>query len=357
MNETFKKLLKNSKTHIVHFERSLAHFSHIPMIGLRVTWGCESGHWQESPGDCVTANIPRIMADLVPEMIDSTMWEDPEGVPSNISTAGLWEAILECWPFTSTDKTRMALNGVHIGIDGCVGLDGTRMNLVAGPWGAHLTPDERHLIVPNSVIKMAKPLAKSLTTFRVFTRSTFTERNVWDDSLNKAVPKLCEDKFHVCMMNFLGKDGTMFTASWDCADLNPYPNYRQVVPRQHDCVMEVNLDEMRSALAKAAPLASKNTREVALTPVSGGWAMEVRNHDLGISEYQQTGLIRCLPLGGAEIPPRIGFKLDFLVDAIGKKAKTAVFKMNKPTQAVVIDRIGTFDDANFKIIMPLRLVD
>lgn len=358
MNETFKKLLKASKAHVVHFERSLAHFSHNPIAGLRVTWGCESGHWQEAPGACVTSGIARIMANLLPEMQDAaTMPYELEGVPSNISTSGLWEAILECWPYTSNDRTRMALNGVHIGTDGCIGLDSIWMNLIAGPWGAQLTPDERHLIVPNSVIKMAKPLAKSLTTFRVYTRSTFTERNVWDEALGKPVPKLCEDKFYSCLMNFLGKDGAMFTAQWDCADLAPYPNYRQVVPRQHDCIMEVNLDEMRAALYKAAPLASKNTREVALTPVSGGWAMEVRNHDLGISEYQQTGLIRCLPLGGAEIPPRIGFKLDLLMDAIGKKAKTAVFKMNKPTQAVVIDRIGTFDDANFKIIMPLRLVD
>ena len=356
MNETFKKLLKNSKTHIVHFERSLAHFSHAPVIGLRVTWGCESGHWQETPGDCVMANIPRIMADLVPDMIDSKMWDEPEGVASNIATDGLWEAILECSPYTSTDKARLALNGVHIGTEGCVGLDGTFMNLAAGPWGSHLTPDERHLIVPNAVIKMAKPLAKSLTTFRVFTRSTFTERNVWDDSLNKAVPKLVEDKFYVCMMNFLGKDGAMFTASWDCADLAPFPNYRQVVPRHHSCSMEVNLEEMRATIAKAAPIASKNTREVALTPVVGGWAMEVRNHDLGISDYQQVGLIRCYPLGGSEIPPRIGFNLDLLAAIIGKKAKTAVFKMNMPTQAVVVDRIGTFDDASFKIIMPIRLV-
>jgi DNA polymerase III sliding clamp (beta) subunit (PCNA family) len=357
MNETFKKLLKASKTHVVHFERSLAHFSHSPIAGLRITWGCESGHWHEGAGACGITGIPRIMADLVPEMQEAVTWDGPEGVESNISTAGLWEAILECWPYTNNDQTRLALNGVHIGVDGCVGLDGARMNLIAGPWGAHLTPDERHLIIPNSVIKMAKPLAKSLTTFRVYTRSTFTERNVWDEALNKLVPKLCEDKFHVCMMNFLAKDGAMFTASWDCADLNPYPNYRQVVPRQSSCIMEVNLDEMRAALAKAAPLASKNTQEIALTPVSGGWALEVRNHDLGISEYQQIGLIRCLPLEGSEIPPRIGFNLNYLLETIGKKAKTAVFKMNTPTQAVVIDRIGTFDDASFKIIMPLRLVD
>lgn len=347
MNETFKKLLKNAKTHIVHFERSLAHFSHSPVSGLRVTWGCESGHWQETPGDCVMANIPRIMADLVPEMIDSKMWDGPDGIPSNLPTEGLWEAILGCWPYTSTDKTRLALNGVHIGIDGCVGLDGTYMNLIAGSWASHLTPDERHIIVPNAVIKMAKPLAKSLATFRVFTRSTFTGYG----------DKVTEDKLYTCMMNFQAKDGTMFTASWDCADLAPYPNYRQVVPRQHACVMEVNLEEMRAAIAKAEPLVSKDTREIALTPVSGGWAMEVRNHDLGISDYQQVGLIRCFPLSGSEIPPRIGFNLSLLTEIIGKKAKTAVFKMNAPTQAVVVNRIGTFDEANFKIIMPLRLVD
>lgn len=358
MNETFKKLLKASKARTVHFERSLAHFSHTPIGGLHVTWGCESGHWQEAPGACDITGIARIMADLVPEMQDAaTMPYELEGVSSNISTAGLWEAILECWPYTSSDKTRMAMNGVHIGTDGCIGLDGHRLSLVAGQWGAHLTPDERHLIVPNAVIKTAKPLAKSLTTFRVYTRSTFTERNVWDEALGKPVLKLCEDKFYCCLMNFLGKDGAMFTAQWDCADLAPYPNYRQVMPRQHDCIMEVNLDEMRAALAKAAPLASKITREVALTPVSGGWTLEVRNHDLGISEYQQSGFIRCLPLSGSEIPPRIGFNCDYLAEVIGKKAKTAVFKMNKPTQAAMIDSIGTFDDTNFKLIMPLRLDD
>lgn len=355
MNETFKKLLKNSKTHIVHFERSLAHFSHIPVRGLRVTWGCESGHWQETPGACGVASIARIMADLVPEMQDAAIWDGPEGVPSNLPTEGLWEAILECAPYTSTDKTRLALNGVHIGTDGCVGLDGTFMSLIAGPWASHLTPDERHIIVPNSVIKMAKPLAKSLTTFRVFTRSTFSEQRVWDDAQEKAIFKTVEDRLHTCMMNFLAKDGTMFTASWDCADLAPFPNYHQVVPRQHSCVMEVDLEEMREAITKATPLVSKSTREVVLAPVSFGWAMEVRNHDLGISDYQQVGLIRFRPLKGSEIPPRIGFNLDRLSAIIGKKAKTAVFKMNMPTQAVLVDHIGTFNDTNFKVIMPLRL--
>ena len=357
MKDAFKKLLKASKSSVVQFERSLAHFSHSPIPGIRVVWGVESGIWKDDSCACGIAGIPRIMADLEPEMMDATPWEDPEGEVSNLPVGGLWDAILECAPYASIDKTRLALNGVHIGTDGVVATDGHRINFVAGNWASHLTHDERHIIVPSSVIKMAKPLAKSLSTFRIYTKVIFNEAKVWSEEKREMIPTIIRNELHSCMMNFVSKDGTIFSASWACVDNGPFPQYRMVIPKQSSSVVEVDLEAMRAAVSKAMPFASKNTRQIVLTPSYCGWVLEVQNHDLGINEYQHCGLIQVNRLDSCANPPRIGFNVDYLSDAIGKKAKTARFSLNMPTQAVKIDKIGTHDESNFKILMPLRIVD
>lgn len=311
----------------------------------------------------------RILAGLTPEWSDSDPMDGLEGVQrSLICLDGLWAAVVECWGYTSGDRTSRSLNGVCIsgrdGYRGAVATDGHRLRFIPGEWAQEDTCLDREgdwLIIPNEVIKIAKPLAKTLHAVITYDKQGEVvipakpeKKNPWTGEMMVAVPEHTEiTHTRFVEMQWITKEGQMFSAWWNATEFAPYPNFVQVVPKQFATEQLLDGGDLRKAIKAAAPLVPKTTQQIEFERGQGGYSnpikMQYMNHDLGIKEYVTAGTIQAIPQRGNEFITNIGFNLKYLEQVIGKEDKL-LFKFNSPVQAVVVER-----SQGFCIIMPLRI--
>lgn len=358
--ETTKKILSKTKSCHHTWVGKRVHFVQNTKMQPSYTlhWNAPSGADLEE--GCKWSGLDsndRLLAGLPPLWSDSTPIDPLEGVQrSLVCLDGLWAAILECAGYTSGDRTRLSLNGVCIsGVDGyrgAVATDGHWLRFIPGEWAQEdCQPGQDYLIVPNEVIAIAKPLAKTLHSVIVYDRRTekATTCKGWHDGEEREAGYILVDHTYFVEMQWMDKAGEMFSCWWNASDFAPYPNFRQIVPRSHATVQKVNCEQLRTAIKACSSLVSKSTRQIEFRPAPGGISFEYTNFDLGIKESAVAGRVDAKSLEGNDLIPEIGFNVAYLEQAIAKE-REAVFKFNSPVQAVVIER-----SLGFCIVMPLRI--
>ena len=132
----------------------------------------------------------------------------------------------------------------------------------------------------------------------------------------------------------------------------PYPNYEQVIPREHDKNITADKSAFTAALRRMSIVASDQTHRIRLAFANGACKLSVTTPDLGEAQEEMTVAYEGDPL-------EIGFNAAYLIEVL-KYAPTDEVRMSfkGPERAATCEPVGWDDPASYlTLVMPLRLLD
>ena len=203
---------------------------------------------------------------------------------------------------TSTDSTRLSLNGVFLeakdGKVSMVATDGHRLGRASiDQEGAELS---NGVIIPHKALQQILHMAKGDSTVEVRTSATHI---LFNTGSIQVISKLYE---------------------------GPYPSYRSVIPQQFERTAQANTTEFQNKILELS----------ATDPDVGGDSREA----LAITHNGEGSFC-------------IGFNGQFLAEILSMcKSEEVIMKMNNPLGACIIEPVG--DNMNFSfLLMPTHLTD
>jgi DNA polymerase III beta subunit len=144
--------------------------------------------------------------------------------------------------------------------------------------------------------------------------------------------------------HFLAKSG----GATLCTQLieGQYPNYEEAIPRDNDKKVEVDTEQLASALRRATVLTTEERHLVKLKLQKGKMVVEAETPEVGEAVVD-------VPVDYAGEELEIGFNPDFLVDALKAIGKSNILlEFKGPTTAAVMKK----QDCLY-VVMPIRLAE
>ena len=133
----------------------------------------------------------------------------------------------------------------------------------------------------------------------------------------------------------------------------PYPNFRQVIPRENSRLVTIATTELEAAVRRVSVLSNAITHQIRLSIGSGMVEISTTNMDIG-GESHET-----LPVRYDGESLAIGFNAAFMLEILRKiETDDVVLELETPTSASLLKPVGI--DASEELlylIMPLRLND
>ena len=225
---------------------------------------------------------------------------------------------------TSTDSTRLNLNGVYLeakdGKISMVATDGHRLGRASiDQEGANL---ENGVIIPKKVMQHILHIAKSDANIEVRTSATHI---LFNTDSTQVISKLYE---------------------------GPYPNYRAVIPQNFERTMQANTLELQNKIRSVISMANARTRQIRLQMDGNNLELSATDPDVGGDSREALAVTH-----NGEGSFCIGFNGQYLSEILGlSKSEEIVMKMNAPIGACVIEPVGENMGFSF-LLMPLRLVE
>ena len=225
---------------------------------------------------------------------------------------------------TSTDSTRLNLNGVYLeakdGKISMVATDGHRLGRASiDQEGANL---ENGVIIPKKVLQHILHVAKSDSNIEVRTSATHI---LFNTDSTQVISKLYE---------------------------GPYPNYRAVIPQNFERTMQANTQDLQNKIRSVISMANVRTRQIRLQMDGNNLELSATDPDVGGDSREALAVTH-----NGEGSFCIGFNGQYLSEILGlSKSEEIVMKMNSPIGACVIEPVGENMGFSF-LLMPLRLVE
>ena len=225
---------------------------------------------------------------------------------------------------TSTDSTRLSLNGVFLEAkDGKVSMvttDGHRLGRASiDQEGAELS---NGVIIPHKALQQILHMAKGDSTVEVRTSSTHI---LFNTGSIQVISKLYE---------------------------GPYPSYRSVIPQQFERTAQANTTEFQNKIRSVISMANARTRKIRLQFDSNILELSATDPDVGGDSREALAITH-----NGEGSFCIGFNGQFLAEILSMcKSEEVIMKMNNPLGACIIEPVG--DNMNFSfLLMPTHLTD
>jgi len=200
----------------------------------------------------------------------------------------------------SKDMTRLALNGFYVHQDGVVATDGHRLHL------AHGTHDT-DMIVPPKVLKLAKEAPTKCLVSNNAIANFLALVYPWGHIVSKIIE-------------------------------GPYPNYKQVIPRESSLKIQAPVAQLLEAAKKATDM-RKDGGRVSMHH-KAIWAMD------NDGKWHQTAVLPTLPESVV-----IQFNGGYLIESLKGLAGTLTIGYRSSTQAMVLNPDNREET---RILMPLR---
>lgn len=130
----------------------------------------------------------------------------------------------------------------------------------------------------------------------------------------------------------------------------PFPNYRQVIPKDNDKELVVGREELSKAVRRVAVLADALTHQVRLTLSKKKVELVVATPDVGEAREEIPG-----KFGGDSM--EVGYNANYLLDVLKHLGGEDVrFLLGTPVGAAVVNAMDeTEDEEHVCLLMPLRL--
>ena len=225
---------------------------------------------------------------------------------------------------TSTDSTRLNLNGVYLeakdGKISMVATDGHRLGRASiDQEGANL---ENGVIIPKKVLQHILHVAKSDSNIEVRTSATHI---LFNTDSTQVISKLYE---------------------------GPYPNYRAVIPQNFERTVQANATELLDKVHCILPMANPRTHQIRFQMDGNNMELSATDPDVGGETREALAVTH-----NGEGSFSIGFDGRYFYEILSMcKSEEVVLKMNTPIGACIIEPVG--DDMGFSfLLMPLRLAD
>ncbi len=130
----------------------------------------------------------------------------------------------------------------------------------------------------------------------------------------------------------------------------PYPNYEQVLPKDHDKECVADRAELTAAIRRVAIVASDQTHRVKLSFSPENLGLAVQTPDLGEAEDE-------MPVAYTGSPLEIGFNAQYLLDVLRYIGSDEVkITLSAPERPATFQPVGSEDDY-ITLVMPLRLME
>lgn len=130
----------------------------------------------------------------------------------------------------------------------------------------------------------------------------------------------------------------------------PYPNYEQVLPKEHDRECVADRVELTAALRRMAIVASDQTHRVRLSFGPEKLLLAVQTPDLGEAED-------LVPIEYTGSPVEIGFNANYLLEVLRYIGSAEVkIALSAPERPVTFQPVES-DDDYICLVMPLRLME
>ena len=225
---------------------------------------------------------------------------------------------------TSTDSTRLSLNGVFLeakdGKVSMVATDGHRLGRATiDREGATLT---NGAIIPKKALQHILHMAKGDSTVEVRTSATHI---LFNTGSIQVISKLYE---------------------------GPYPSYRSVIPQQFERTAQANTTEFQNKIRSVISMANARTRKIRLQFDGNILELSATDPDVGGDSREALAITH-----NGEGSFCIGFNGQFLAEILGMcKSEEVIMKMNNPLGACIIEPVG--ENMNFSfLLMPTHLTD
>jgi DNA polymerase-3 subunit beta len=130
----------------------------------------------------------------------------------------------------------------------------------------------------------------------------------------------------------------------------PFPNYRQVIPKDNDKELVVGREELSKAVRRVAVLADALTHQVRLTLSKKKVELVVSTPDVGEAREEIPGRF-----GGDSM--EVGYNANYLLDVLKHMDGDDVrFLLGTPVGAAVVNALEETEDEEYMcLLMPLRL--
>lgn len=225
---------------------------------------------------------------------------------------------------TSTDTTRLTLNGVYLeakdGKVSMVATDGHRLGRASlEQEGANLASG---VIIPKKVLQQVQHIAKGDAVIEVRASATHI---MFLTGSTQVISKLYE---------------------------GPYPNYRAVIPQQFERTVQASTSELKNKISSVISMANARTRQIRLQMDGNTMELSATDPDVGGDSREALAVNH-----SGEGSFSIGFNGQYLAEILKMcNSDEVVLKMNNPIGACIIEPVG--EGLNFSfLLMPLRLVE
>jgi DNA polymerase-3 subunit beta len=126
-----------------------------------------------------------------------------------------------------------------------------------------------------------------------------------------------------------------------------FPDYQRVIPSGNDKMLEVNRDELRSAVDRVSAVASEKTRAVRLGIEKGKLTLSVVSPEAGTATEE-------IPVSYQHAPMEIGFNAKYILDILERiEGETAVFLFADPGSPTLVRERE--EQAALYVLMPMRV--
>lgn len=131
----------------------------------------------------------------------------------------------------------------------------------------------------------------------------------------------------------------------------PYPNYKQVIPADHNRDARADVASLTAAVRRAAIIASRETHRIIL-------GLSEKKQEVRVSTPDRGDAREGLSLTVHGDPIEVGFNAGYLLDVLRHFPTNEVsIRLKAPERAVTFEPIGYEDGKYMCLVMPLRIDD
>lgn len=225
----------------------------------------------------------------------------------------------------SKEEYRPAMTGVYLQFQGeflsAAATDSYRLSRVIVPAMDHKFPTDLNVIVPARTIELLRKADSDVTVSVTRTHAQFIMGNT------TYITRVIDEKF---------------------------PPYENVIPKDNDKEVTINVREMISAIKRVAIFTNNRSYQIKVTIASEGLLIQGDDEESGSSAQEK---VSC-DYSGQSFD--IGFNYHYLLDALqhietnNEDTKECLFTFSSPTRATLL-KPGRDDNSLLMLVMPTRL--
>ncbi|HCY40460.1 MAG TPA: DNA polymerase III subunit beta [Prolixibacteraceae bacterium] len=245
---------------------------------------------------------------------------DPEMTTIKMDAELLIAGIKKVYHFAGNDEIRPMLSSVFIEskMDKLTFASSNASTMAAYECRTVLSPFEFDLILPVKIAKIIAELLHGEDTIQLL----ITEKSVAVKTDSKAI-------------NYRLIEGT-------------YPNFRAVIPKGNDKIVNCSTNEIVSALRRTSIFANSNSRLIILQAKNS--MLEISGKDMDL----QNSAVEKIAVSYTNEPIQIGFKSDYLSKCLETiDTEEVSLSFSEPSKACLITPVGETDGKLTVLIMPM----